>query len=509
VESEAVSPEKKVRRVAKNAIAQGARFAATVISKFLIVVVIARLGDVEQVGDFSFVITFSMAFGVLNNFGLVILLVREIARERERVREYVGNTLTLCLGLGVLSIVATGGVAFGLGFSNDLVIAIYLAAIAMVIDTLGNLFDGAFSGHERMELGAAAIILQELGFLIIGVAILSLHLPFLWIFVVFILSRLIGFVASLLIYRHYWGWPRLRFDLPIMKGLMRKTLPFAANIAFGPIFVRVDVLMLSYFKGNRSVGYYEVASTLFYRLNVLARMFNIAMLPLIAHEYPKIGQGVVQYVRSAVKFQAVLAMPITMFCWVLGAKLIQFIFGAEFAPSTLAFQIMASITFLRFLDNTLGLTLTAINLESRRAVATAGMAFFNIGINWFVLPRFDYFGAAVTSVITEIGYFLLLYAFIRSRLPNPIEPTALIRPILASLVMALPILFLRGLPLLILLPLGIVIYLLAVFAFRVFSAMELDFLLRAGGVKHLVPASLMRFLAPTPKMPDQAPGSSG
>lgn len=501
---ENASAEKTVRRVAKNTLAQVARFAAIAVSKFLIVVVIARWAGVEQVGEFTFVMTMTLAFGFINHLGLTLLLIREIAQQQERVHEYLGNALTLSLGLGTFYVFIMGGIAAWLGYSDQIVVAVYLVAVAMVMDTLINLFNSAFSGYERMELGAVAIIVQELAFLIIGAFVLYLNLPFLWLFVIFILSRLVGLIASVRIYWGVWGQsPRPRFDWITIKELLYKTRPFILNAALSPIFVRIDVLLLSYFQGNTAVGFYEVASTLFYRFNVLARMFNLAMLPLVARQYATLGRAVVRYVKSAVKYQAVLAMPITMLCWILGGKIIIFIYGPEFAPAVLAFQIMASITFLRFLDNTLGLTLTAIDLQWQRSLTLALMAIFNIAINLYVLPRYSYVGAAITSVLTEIGYFILLFGFLLTRLPNPIELNMLVKPVLAAVVMALPLLLLHNWSILILLPLGAIVYGGAILILRVFTPQEIELLLKAGRIQNRVPAGLQRWLAPpttvTPK----------
>lgn len=491
------STEKTARRVAKNSLAQIVRFAAIATSKFLIVVVIARWAGVEQVGDFSSVMNFALALTFLNNFGLVWLLMREVAQQRERVHEYVGNALTLCLGLGILSVMVMGGIATILGYSGRIVAGIYLTALALVLDTLGNLFNAAFGGYERMELGTLSIVIQEFAFLIVGAAILYLRAPFLWLFALYVLSRLVGLVASAHIYWRLWGRPRLRFDLPVVKKLSHKTLPFALNVALSPIFVRIDVILLSYFKGSLAVGYYEVASTLFYRLNVLARMFNLALMPLVAHEYPILGWTVVRYVRRAVRYQAVVGVPITALCWILGGKIITFIYGPEFEPAIFTFQILATITFLRFLDNALANTLTAIDLQARRSLAIALMAIFNIGLNLFIIPRYGYIGAAVTSVLTEIGYFILLFGFVRSRLPSPVHLSMLVRPVLASVVMALPLLLGHNWPLPLLLPLGVGIYGLAALVLRVFSPEELAFLLKVGRVEHMVPPGLRRLLMPS------------
>ncbi len=498
------SAEKVTRRVAKNGLAQVVRLGATIISKLLIVVAIARWQGVEQVGDFTIVMTFTMTLGFLNNLGMTVLLVREIAKERHRVHEYTENALTIGVVSGILSVFVMGLVASGLGYSRELVIGVYLSAIAMVLDNLGNLYVAAFSGYERMEMGALAIVIQELAFLVVGAIVLILQLPFLWLFVIYILSRFISLVASIQIYWKLWGKPpRLGFEWPVLKLLGRKTLPFALTTALAPVFARFDVLMLASMRGNVEVGYYEVASTLFYRLNVLARFYNLAILPLIANQYPIIGDKVVGYVKQALKYQLMIGAPLTAIGLVLGGPLIVAVYGLEFQPAVFAFQIMAMAIFLRLVDNTLAVTLTAINMESQRSVATAVLAIFNIVINLYAIPRYGYVGAAVTSVITEIGFFVYVYLVVRTRLPNPFSLEMLIRPAAASLIMTLPLLVVNSWSVWVLLPLGVVIYALLVMPLRVVTPDELGFMMRAFKADRFLPPALRRRFFPRPQPPSE------
>lgn len=484
------------RRVARNSLTLVVRYAATIVTKFLIIVVIARFAGVEQVGDFSFVMTYALTLSFLSHFGMGLLLMREVARHRERVHEYVGNALTLSLGLGLFSVIVMGALVRSLGYSDQIVSAVYLAALAFMLEALANIIIGSFDGIERMELGTLSTIVQEGALLIMGSVILLAGLPFLWIFVILVLSRMANLTATVYLYSRTWNQPpRPRFEPATLRTLARKALPFAVNVALSPIYFRIDILILSYLKGNVAVGYYEVASTLFYRMNVLSRAVNLSIMPLMAREYPLVGRRVVAYVRRAIRYQALVALPITILCWALGSQFITLIYGAEFEPTVLAFQIMASVLFLRFVDHTLGTTLTAIDLHGRRALAMALMAAFNMGLNLLLIPRFSYLGAAIASVATEIGFFILLLVFVRTRLPNPIQPRMLVRPLLASAVMGVPLVLLQGWSLWLLLPLAIIVYVSAALALRVFTPEEMDFLLRLGRFQHWLPKSLWRLVA--------------
>lgn len=483
------------RRVARNSFAQLANFLAVSVSKFFIIVAIARFRGVEEVGAFSFVLTFVMTFGVLNHLGLLLLLVRDIGHHRDNIHTYVGNALTMSLGLGMLSIVVMPTLVWLLGYPTMIVQAVALAAIAMAIDTWGNLLNAGFGGHERMDLSAFAIILQETAFFIAAALVLVLHLAFITIFVVYIISRLVGLGSSTLLYRRHWGqWPRPQFDFALQRRLGRKTLPYALSTAMSPIFARVDILLLSYLRNTAEVGLYEVASVLFYRLNVLARMFSVAMLPLVARQYGQIGRGVVKYVRPTLKLQAALALPLSVGGWLLSAPLIGFIFGAEYVVAAAAFQLMAIITLLRFWDTSLGLTLTALDKQGVRSTVMVLGALVNVGLNLLLIPRLGYMGAAYSSVLSEIAIFAGFWWAIRHELDDPIPWHSLGRLLAAASVMGGVVWLMRDtLPLPLLIAVGALVYTLALIGLRALTPQETLQLLRILRIRRL-PTPLRRLL---------------
>nr|WP_290666724.1 flippase [Ardenticatena sp.] len=498
------TPANDARRVARNSFAQLANFLAVSVSKFLIIVAIARFRGVEDVGAFSFVLTFVMTFGVLNHMGLLLLLVRDIGYQRDNIHTYVGNALTMTLGLGLLSMVVMPTLVWLLGYPPMIVQAVALAAIAMAIDTWGNLLNAGFGGHERMDLSAYAIILQETAFFIAAAVVLLMHLPFLTIFVVYIISRLVGLGSSTLLYRRHWEqWPRPHLNVPLQRRLGRKTLPYALSMAMSPIFARVDILMLSYLRNTAEVGLYEVASVLFYRLNVLARMFSMAMLPLVARQYGHIGRGVAKYVRPTLKLQAAFALPLSVGGWLLSAPLIGFIFGEKYMVAAAAFQLMALITLLRFWDTSLGLTLTALDKQGVRSTIMVLGTLVNVGLNLALIPRLGYMGAAYSSVFSEIAIFVGFWWAIRRELDTPIPWRSLGRLLAAASVMGMVIWFIRDtLPLPLLITVGVLVYTLAIIGLRALTPQEMAQLLRILRIRRL-PRPLHRLLRlPSPSLAD-------
>jgi O-antigen/teichoic acid export membrane protein len=485
-------------RVGKNTLAQITMSAARMVSRFLIVLVIARLAGRELLGDFTFVITFPGVFVFLMGLGLTASLMREVAKHRDQADKMIGNALTITFLNGLWVVPLLVGITALLGRPPAILIAMALAGIATVLEVMGLQLNAVFGGFERMELSATVTVIQEFTFLVVGAAFLALDLSFVWLFVIYIVSRLVSFGIGTVIYGHTIGTIRLQFDRAYARQMLRVSAPFAVQAALGPIYLRIDVLMLSYFQGSAAVGLYEAATNIFYRFNVFARMFNQPLMPFLAREYLTIGQEVRRYIRAAAKYQTVLGVPLTVIGLTLADRLIPFLYGNQFGDSVLVFQLLSSITILRLLDNTLATSLTATDRQGWLSTITALAAVVNVGLNLVILPRYSFRGAAVTTILTEIFFGGALYLALCQRVPRPFDFKQFVRPFLAGLIMAGVIWITHDAWLPLPLLAGGLAYVTGLLALGTFSASELRILLHATRLHRFLPSPIRRRLLPLP-----------
>jgi O-antigen/teichoic acid export membrane protein len=488
-------------RIGKNALSMLMSFVAKIVSGFLIVVVIARLSSVEEVGDWSTVIAFTWAFTAVMDFGLNRLLVPEIAKRRDEADIYVSNSITLCFLFGLIGWIAMALFANWLAYPQRIVHAVYLAGLAQVHYVLAGLIQSAFRAFERMELETLSVGFQEAVFLVCAIGVLYSGLPFLWIFGAYAFSRWAGVCCSWLLYEKHLGKLRPRLNPPICRELLVKGWPFAVFSVISILYLRADVLLLSLFRGAAAVGYYEIAANLFLRLNVFARTVNQSLLPLLSREYAikRIGESANQrirkYLNPTIKYQAILAFPMTFGGLILAPQIIEFFYGGGYEASILLFQLLIGFVMLRFIDHTLGITLTAIGQQTRRMVALGGATAINLLLNAVLIPRYSYLGATISSIFTEVFLFIALYLFLSQWVPGVIQLKVLIKPMLGAVVMSAFVLILKNLPLPLLVPLGTAMYVLALFLLKSFSVEEIRTILKLVEKLRVVPRPIQRRLA--------------
>jgi O-antigen/teichoic acid export membrane protein len=485
------------RRTFKNAGFQLISMLALLVPKFAMGVLIAHWLGLAAVGEYGLVMTLSLMCTALATFGVTAMLVREVAVYRGDVNRYISNSLGFVSLTSLLTIPVMYSVSLLLGQPPDMQTATLLAGVALIFESLANTLAGAFNGFERMELRAATFVVQELAFLGLGLGVFWLGFGLLALFVVYIPSRVVGVVVALALYRLALGqWLTPRFEWPIYKQLAGLSYPYALNMAMGPAYVRLDMLLLPLYVSTAFLGLYEVASGNFYRLSNFARMFNDALLPTLAREFefnPAQGRA---YLSVLIKCQVAGAMLLTVWLFGLADWLTALIYPPQFGPSALIFRLFVLAVSFQFLNNVLVTTLTATGLQPQRTKIVAIAALFNIAINLFYLmPRYGIVGAALASVTTELVYFGGAYLALAGKVTHPLAGVRWGRLIGAgAILVGLFGLLASLLPLPAALGLSGLGYLGALAGLGVFSKAELGFIWRALRLKRLTPAFIQQIL---------------
>jgi O-antigen/teichoic acid export membrane protein len=458
------------RLVASNTGAQVVTFAARAVAGLAAVVLVARHGGPQQLGIFLFALTLSQMFSFAVGLGLPNLITREVARQPNRSRDWIGMAILVALVAGAAMTVA---LAFGVrlsGLSSEIVTTVSLAGIALSFDTAARLQFAAFEGWERMWLEAGATCVQEACFVAGTVVALATGHGALGVMLAYVLSRVVGAVAGwVIVSRSLGGLVTPRANLQFLRTTLRQTVPFALDDALSLTYIRVDAVLLGFLKGPVAVGLYQAGTILVLHLNVLARVLNTALYPRMSKAWPDAAR-LNRYRNLSLSLLGAIAVPAMVGSVLLAPRIFRFLYGPRFDQAVLTYQVLALVIAIRMLGHTMGTALTAANRQTARTVVVAAGAVANLGLNLYFIPRFSYLGAAITTAVTESGVFLA-YAILgrgiigRSRL---LQAVAL--PAVASLPMAAILVTLRQANLLLTIGAGILTYaaaLLAVSAFLV------------------------------------------
>ncbi len=369
----------------------------------------ARYWGVEDLGRYAFVFAFIAPFSFLTDLGINLLIIREGARDKERLRLYVSNGIGLSTILSSFTLLL---VFIGIYFFKqawDVRLAVLVAGLYLWVGAYVQLLRGSFHALERMEYETLAsatgrIFTAGLGALVIiwGGNLIELVLVFLG-------GRLINLIIGLSLYKKKVGLPNWGSDLRVWKELIGKAYPFGLNLIFSTIYIQIDQVMLSLMRGDRELGFYKAAAALMINLPLIAGVLNSSLLPIMSREYLADKSRLIKLFEGSFRYLFAIGFPIALGTTILAPRFIALFFGEKFVPSILALQILIWTVPLRFVNSTFGTVLTSINRQKIRMVIVGLGAGFNLLTNLWFISRFGYIGASITTLATEFLLFGLVY----------------------------------------------------------------------------------------------------
>ena len=207
--------------------------------------------------------------------------------------------------------------------------------------------------------------------------------------------------------KRYIGKPSRKMCL---ERHMRPVFVLLASTIATEVYTMLDTLMLEYYHGETSVGYYSNSVK-------IVRMTYTMVIALVAVFYPRISMYYKQkeyeqcneLLSKGVKILLILALPCTVGMALTADYIIPLLFGQAFLPSVGTLQILSILILIFSIAYFLGhIVLTAAGLEKKILHATVAGAIINVIANILLIPSFRQNGAAIASVLSEITVTAIL-----------------------------------------------------------------------------------------------------
>lgn len=379
---------------------------------FFYVLYLARSLRVEKFGQYQTVLTFVFIFFTLVDFGLNRLLIRDVSRKIKQAGLYLGNALSFRLVLSVVVYFLALVFARILGYSPLTVRLITLSSLFFFSQGSWFCFEAVFVAKEMMSVSA------------LGTIILAIANPLLGIFLLRagwgVGGVLAGTVFSSLIVLFYFGvlakikkivW-RFSFEKEFFGHFLKEGGKFAFLTISSLFYLKNGIIILGRLKGEEAVGLYSAA----YKLvevgilfpNALALAFFPRVSRLVAAQKKKLA-GV--YSRS-VLIAFLLALPLALISCLYPRETLGFLFGQEYRQAAAAFSILG-FSLLLFFVNALPGNIIQSSKRLTAFLPWAGLnTVLNIILNFLLIARFSFLGAAYAILITEITGLILNNVFV-------------------------------------------------------------------------------------------------
>ncbi len=399
-----------LRRYAANTAWMVVAEVAGKVASFVFVIVVARSLGARDFGYFTFALSFVPLFLVFGGWGLASTVIREIARDRNRLSEVfaTGIALRASLGLGGLGLALVSGPLFLHG--GQAYAALAVVGTALLLDELSAFLGTVFRAFERMKFHALVVLTNRILSTALAVLAVSLGAGL----VVVCTTYLVGSAGALLFgaiaLRRYF--PPIHFGQirrSVARSLLRTGIPLGLAGVLNTAVFRIDTVMLQAIRGPVEVGLYGAAYRFFESLLFVAWSLGNAALPRMARE--RRGAEVGRTYELTGVLSLAFYLPLALTVPFASHWLVTTLFSERYADASSVVGVLTGAALLYALAYAGRMTGIALG-QTKQIVAIAAVALAaNVAMNAFAIPRYGFEGAAWTTLATEALEAGLLTAF--------------------------------------------------------------------------------------------------
>ena len=403
-----------------------------------------------EVGIYNFAVVLFVAFDIFTNFGLDLLLVREVSQQRGRAGRYLYNTSFFRLLLSLAGAPLLAGVLLlwsGSGaqaIGGEGLLAIGLLYIGLFPASLSKGMTSLFYANEQAEKPAAIATITTMNKAVFGVIVLLLGHGIVGLAAISIFNNVLTLLVLLWTGRRLIGPLGARIpDLALIRRMARESLPLMLNHFLATIFFQVDIVILQALKGAATVAQYSTAYKWLLAINIVPAFFTQALFPVISRQAQDDPAALSRSFRFGIKLLFALTLPLAVAFTALAEPLTLILAGPRYVPQgVIALQLMIWSIPIGWMNSLTQYALIALGLQRIITRAFAFAVCFNIAANLIFIPRYGFQAAAIATIASELALFLPFIWLARRHIPALKVRALLWRPLVALAAMLAALVFL-------------------------------------------------------------------
>lgn len=374
---------------AGEAVARLVAFGATVI--------VARRLGAESYGVVAFASAILLYFTYIAELGVETLGVRDIAEQPARLAAIVPSLVAIRLWIAAVLVVVGGALALLLLPQPDGAVL----AVALL-----QLFPTAFSVrwvHLGLDRPGGVALARTAGEVVMAVLVVSLvhgggdvaRVP---------LAQFAGDALAALVMlgllRRAGHLLAAGLDAAVARSMVHRSWPLVLHSMLGLIIFNADFVFLRVLRGASTVGMYAAAYTLVSFLLNLGVAYGASLLPALTRAAND-RDGRQQLYFGAMAHVFAVGLPIAVGGTLVAGRIINLVFGASFAPSALALQLLLWSIPVALVRNVSQAALVAAGRQRDVLRTAVWAAVINLALNALIIPVYGMAGAAVSTLVTE------------------------------------------------------------------------------------------------------------
>lgn len=348
----------------------GATTLVRILANVVLFILLARQWSPNQFGSFMYAFTLSSLIALAVDFGFGQYILREVGRDRERVREVLRDVLvakSVLTGFAyLLSIILA--VLFPSRFGVGPVYFVLLTAC--VVLTFCEAINAVSRALDMYSSETKVVFVSNAAFVVVSLSALFLFEDELAVAASMLLCRVLYLILS---FRVLPNFSRKLFDGASFWGAfpyIRSRSAYGADSFLTNFFSSMDTIVIQYIFGPSVVGVYQAGVRLVQGVNTFSQVVSNVFVSKVAISQSEVGATEVVFKRQFFVLILIGGGCSTAFSS-FPAPLVHLIYGEKYMELVAWLPIFGLLLLLRYVASGYGIMLAGLGLQSSRAQGIA------------------------------------------------------------------------------------------------------------------------------------------
>jgi O-antigen/teichoic acid export membrane protein len=354
----------------------------------------------EGFGEYATVLAFFAFFGAIGDLGLATITAREIAKPNVDEAAFFGKVATLRIVSSLVIIVGAPLLLWLFHYAPQVKGGIAIVTVALLFAQFSTLLNGIFQKRLAMDRVAMVEFMGKILQFSLLYLVVKFDLGFLAIIGAVLATMF--FNASVALFLS-WRLVQFRFswDYAFWKTFMHDAWPLGLTAIITFAYFKLDTIILSLLQPAAHVGIYNVAYKIMENLIFFPAMLVGLILPLLSRAHQTDQRDFRGIADKTAKVFIIIVLPVIIGTLFLAPGIVAVVSGSGFEVSANVLRILIFSLAGIFFGHYFNMLILIGNAQKKLLKALAIIALLNVSLNVFLIREYSYFGAAVSSAVTE------------------------------------------------------------------------------------------------------------
>lgn len=192
---------------------------------------------------------------------------------------------------------------------------------------------------------------------------------------------------------------------------LKPIVVMAAGVLLASIYSKIDATMLGAMAGDRATGLYTNGVKIIDMIVTTSTAITAVFMPRLSYYFVNNRNEFTMLIKKGTGVLSVITFPLAIGMFVVAPKVVQILFGNEFAGSASIIRVLCILVIIKGFGNLLCYQLVMCTGNEKERIPAAFLGSLgNVVMNALFIPSFAGVGAAIASVIAETivnGYQLV------------------------------------------------------------------------------------------------------